>query len=526
MSRKESLIRGAAALAVAGLIIKVSNLLVRVPLTRVITAEGIGIYMMALPAFSALYHLAAGGVPVAVQNLVAEYTARGRGRVAEQVTTMALTYATVAGGVATLSLLAGARLLAETLGEPRAYWSLIAVAPAVLLFALDSIYRNYLQGRKLMTPSATASVMEQGTKVVVTLIVAYLMIPRGKDFAAGGAALGITAGAVVSVLYMAYIYRQIRADDGPDTGRLEARSVLVRRMFRLAWPVTVGSVVIPLISLLDVGIVQRGFLKAGYPQAAATSMYGAYQGIAVQVIWFPVVLTSALADALFPAIAAARARNDLDAVRERVHLGLRATGLICVPVVLGMAVLARPIASLFGEPLAVTPLLYMSPVAYFGPLFWLMMTELQALGNTAEPMRNFGLAMLLKVGLDYLLAPIPGVDIRGVALNSVLIFVFACWLNARALERELEEPLAWGALLQGPLVAALAMGAGLLGLGKAGLLPGAAWASLAVALVVAPVIYVGTLFVTRAVTWEELKEMTGPVGSRLERWLHSFWPWQ
>ena len=60
MSRKESLVRGAAALAVAGLVIKVSNLLVRIPLTRLIDSEGLGIYQIALPAFFALFHIAAG----------------------------------------------------------------------------------------------------------------------------------------------------------------------------------------------------------------------------------------------------------------------------------------------------------------------------------------------------------------------------------------------------------------------------------------------------------------------------------
>ena len=60
MSRRESVLRGAAALALAGLLIKIGNLLVRLPLTRLVGSEGLGIYQMALPAYNALLHLADG----------------------------------------------------------------------------------------------------------------------------------------------------------------------------------------------------------------------------------------------------------------------------------------------------------------------------------------------------------------------------------------------------------------------------------------------------------------------------------
>jgi stage V sporulation protein B len=525
VSRKESLVRGAAALAVAGLAIKVSNLLVRIPLTRLIDSEGLGIYQIALPAFFALFHIAAGGVPVAVQNLVAEYMAKGRRVVAEQVMSIALRYTTLAGGAAMLLLVACAPLLSRVLGESRANWSLMALAPAVPLFALDSIYRNYLQGRKLMTPSAVGSVLEQGTKVAVTLLAAYLMIPRGKEMGAAGAALGITAGAVISLVYMVYIYRQIRAEDEPDVGGLESRSLLTRRMISLAWPVTVGSVTMPLLTLIDVGIIQRGFLKANYQQHVATAMYGAYSGIAVQVIWFPFVLTNALANALVPVLTAAKARGDMEAVRERVLLGLWATGLICLPVTFGVALLAGPISQVFGERMAAVPLMYLAPVAYLGPVTWLMIAQLQALGRTGVPMRNFAIAMGVKIGLDFLLAPIRGIDITGVALASVAMFFVACWLNARTLEAELGQSLPWGWLLRGPLFASVVMGAALFGLATAGLVPVTGWASVSVAVALAPVLYVGSLIVTRALTWDDIKALTGPPGARLERWFRALWPW-
>lgn len=537
MSRRESLARGAAALALAGLIIKVGNLLVRLPLTRMVGSEGLGIYQMALPAYNAILHLAVGGVPIAVQNLVAEYSEKGRRDVVHRVLRLALTYGLLVGGAAACLLLIGAPFLARMLGDARSYWPLVALAPAVILNGLDSVLRHYMQGQKQMTPSAIASVLEQGTKIAVTMGAALLLLPLGKEYAAAGAALGITIGALASVSFMLLRVRRERADLAPPPEPAAGRCPLSRglpgrtstglgrRMLQLAWPVTVGSISMPLLNVLDVGIVQRGFLKAGYPPAEATALYGAFAGIAVQVVWFPFVLTNAVASATVPTLTAAQARGDMDGVRQRVLMGLRTASLICLPVAIGAMVLATPITLLFGEPLADDPLRYLGPVALLGPLTWMTVAQLQALGETGAPMRNLNLAMGLKLLLDWLLAPMRGIDVNGVATASVAMFLACLWLNARALERILDEPIPWGKILLGPMAASFVMGAGLAGMtlalwGTAGRLE-----ALLMAVVVAPVLYVGTLVVTRSLTRTELLAMAGPLAPRLERLLAAVWPW-
>ncbi len=548
MSRRESLLRGAAALALAGLLIKIGNLLVRLPLTRLVGSEGLGIYQMALPAYNALLHLAVGGVPVAVQNLVAEYNERGRRDVMHRVLHLALTYGLLAGGAAACLLLIGAPFLARALGDARAYWPLVALAPAVILNGLDSVLRHYMQGQKQMTPSAVASVLEQGTKIAVTMGAAVLLLPLGQgtkiavtmgaavlllplglEYAAAGAALGITVGALASVLFMLWRVRREQAELEAEQEELAAERPMPRglglRMLRLAWPVTLGSVTMPLLNVLDVSIVQRGFLKAGYPPAAATALYGAFAGIAVQVVWFPFVLTNAVANATVPTLTAAQARGDMEAVRQRVVLGLRTASLICLPVAIGAMVLSAPIALLFGEPLAADPLRHLGPVALLGPLTWMTVAQLQALGETGAPMRNLTLAMVLKLALDFLLAPIRGIDVNGVATASVVMFFTALWFNARELERLLEEPVPWGRILMGPMVASLVMGLGLAGLIASFWGTASRTEALAAAMVVAPVLYGGTLIATRSITRTELLAMAGPFAPRLERWLAILWPW-
>jgi stage V sporulation protein B len=528
--RKESLARGAFALVIAGFLVKVSGLALRIPLTRLIRSEGLGIYQMALPAFHALYAVASGGIPVAVNNLVSEYTVKGKEHTAEDVLRISLAVTGVLGGLAACALLVLAPWLAAMLGDKRAYHSLVAVAPAIYLYALDSCYRNYLMGRQVMTPNAVASVVEQAVRLLTTLLAAYLLMGYGSrtggdavEWGAAGAALGMTAGAAASLLWVVAAYRRVRVRGRrPDAPRVRKR-VLGLRMMRLAWPVTLAALILPFLGLIDVGIVQRGFQAAGLSVGEATAMYGYYQGIALQVVWFPIILTSALTNALVPSLTGLKASGEQAQLEQKVLLALRACGLVGLPAAVGVAILSGPIAGLFGEPKAATALLWLAPLTYLGPLCWMIAGILQAVGKTGVPLRNFGVALVLKLLLDYLLAP--RFEIRGVAAASVILFVVACWLNVRALERELEQPLPWTRLLAGPLLASLAMGAGLAGILWFGLAPSGHWGRLLYSLALAPLLYLILLLVSGALSREELRYLGGPLAPRLERLWQQVWPW-
>ncbi|MEW5935534.1 MAG: oligosaccharide flippase family protein, partial [Bacillota bacterium] len=75
--RGESLVQGIAVLSVAGFVAKLLGAAYRIPLTRLIGAEGVGIYQLAYPVYVTLLSVARAGIPVAISKLVSEYHAVG-----------------------------------------------------------------------------------------------------------------------------------------------------------------------------------------------------------------------------------------------------------------------------------------------------------------------------------------------------------------------------------------------------------------------------------------------------------------
>lgn len=509
-------------LAVAGALIRLTGFIYRAPLARLIHAEGLGIYQMAQPAFYALLAVALGGIPLAVSNLVAEYTAGGRSYLAHRVLQLAVSIVAISSAAAAATLALAAPVLARFLGDQRTYWSLLALAPAIFLFSLEGCYRAFFQGRQLMTPAAAAQSCEQVLRVTATLVLAYWLFPRGLEFAAAGAAFGATAGACASLGYLIWRYRRLPVEPAPRWQLDESDGWLRRRIFSLAWPGTVGGVLLPMLTLADVGIIQRSLMRAGYAAVQATALYGQYSGMAFTLVNLPSVLTGALASVLMPAAASALAKKNIPGVTRRLVIGIRVTALVCLPASLGMMVLARPLTTLvFAEPAAAIPLLWLAPVAFLMPLGMVMGAVLFGLGRTGLPVRNIVIGMALKLGLDLMLAARLG--IRGVAAAAVVSHLISCWLNAIALEQQLGETLPWGRLLGGPALASGAMAVVLtLLLRRTGGL-GGDLGVLALGLLVAPVAYAAALAILGGLRRRDLVELSGPLAPHLER-LFQLWP--
>lgn len=542
MARKDSLAWGAAVLTVAGLLIRLSGMVYKVPLVRWLGAEGLGLYQMALPAFGAFYRVSVGGIPTALSNLVSEYETAGRPEVVEQAFRLAMGWTAAVSLAGAVLLLAAGEAVARLLGEPRVSPVLAALAPAVYLFALQQVYGAYLQGRQLITPWAVANLVEQAGRIAGALAGAWLLRPHGLVWGAAGAALGAVIAAVVSDLYLVLVYRRVRYPAGrprrpsgpPGWRRVEwpARQQgawepswrLAGRMWRLAWPVTLGAMILPLLNFLDVALIQRGLLYAGFSRGEATRLYGQLSGVVYTLVTMPNVLALGLAGALMPKVTAAWAGGRRDLAARRCFLGLRATALVGLPAAVLFMVLAGPATAIFGVPEAAPLLVAAAPVSLLSPLMLVVAGALQGLGRTGEPVRHLTVATVAKVLADGLVTRLPGIGIRGVVATSVLLHGLVLLANLRTLERVLGHRVPWSRVLAAPLPAAVATGAVLAGMVATGWTLSGPWGTLATALVVAPPVYLGLLIAGRALTWAELRELARPLTARLER-LVPHWPW-
>ena len=441
-TKGESLMKGTFILTVAGIVVKIIGSLNWIFVSRVLGGEGIGLYQMAFPIYFFALSVSTAGVPVAISIITAERVAIKDIWGARRVFHISMVLMLATGVLFSLLTYFGAGWLIEYqfIRDPRAYYSVVVLAPAIFFVTLLASSRGYLQGWQRMTPTAVSQIVEQIFRVITMVLLARLFLPMGLEYAAAGASFGACAGAVTGLIVLVWYHwqldRDIRRDYAPEEimpkADVERESCwkILRRLFKLALPVSAASIMLPVVSNLDLAIVPQRLEVAGYTVNQATELFGYLTGMAVPLINLSTIITASLAVSIIPALSEARAMGDKARIYEHSAAGIRISHFVCFPAFVIVLMLATPISTL----------IYSAPGA--GPAVWACSFSivllglhqvstgiLQGLGHPTIPMINMILAAVAKVILNWTLTAIPTLGILGAAFATAADMGVAAFIN-------------------------------------------------------------------------------------------------
>ena len=460
-------LKGTMILTISSIIVKVIGSLNWIILSRVLGGEGIGLYQMGFPIYLMAITVSSAGVPVAISIITSEKLANKDYRGAKRVFNVSLRLLLISGLVFSSALLFGADFLINQhiIRDARAYYSIIALAPAVFFVTFLASFRGYLQGWQIMTPTATSEVVEQLVRVITMLVFADLFMPYGLAYAAGGASMGAGAGAFCALLVLMWFYRrlkrrlheEIEAQD--DSIPQESAGHIIKRLLKLALPVSLTSLMLPIGANLDLLIVPQRLEVAGFDVRHATELFGYLTGMAVPLVNLATIFTAAMTISLVPSISESKALEHFDAIRDKIRLAFRVAMIITFPCFMGLFFLAEKVAALiYNAPGAAGAIQTMSVGILFLGMHQISTGILQGLGKTAIPVINMILACVVKVVMSWWLTAIPFLGIKGASMATVADFAVAAIINMGFIYKYTGFTFSIGSLLK-PFFAAGMMGA-------------------------------------------------------------------
>lgn len=516
----KNFLKGTLILTLSSIVVKVIGSLNWIFLSRVLGGEGIGLYQMGFPIYLMAITVSSAGIPVAISIITSEKLANKDYRGAKRVFNVSLRLLFISGLIFSSALLFGAGWLTEHqfIRDARAYYSIIALAPAVFFVTFLASFRGYLQGWQIMTPTAWSEVVEQIMRVITMLIFADMFLPYGLAYAAGGASMGAGVGAFCALLVLCWFYarlkkrmqKEIEAQD--DSAPVEAAMHIVKRLLSLALPVSLSSLMLPIGANLDLLIVPQRLEVAGFEVRHATELFGYLTGMAVPLVNLATIFTAAMTISLVPAISESRALNAYDAIRDKIRIAFRVALIITFPCFMGLFFLAEKVAALiYNAPLAASAIQSMSVGILFLGMHQISTGILQGLGHTGIPVINMIIACVAKIVLSWILTALPDLGIKGAAMATVADFAVAAVLNMIFIYKYTGYKLSFGSIIR-PAIASSVMGAVIYGVlmltGKMG-----AW-SILFAMIASVPTYALALMATGGLSKEDLDNIPF-VGHRL-----------
>lgn len=466
-SDKDTFLKGAFILGMAGLLVKIAGAFFRIPLANIIGSEGIGYYQVAYPIYTFLLSFSAAGFPTAISKLVSEKRAVGDIRGGHRVFHISFTILSFIGLLSFLFLSLGAGFLVNNvIKSPSSYYAVLSLSPALLIIPLMAAYRGYFQGLKNMMPTATSQVVEQLGRVIIGLVLATYLLSYGTEFGAAGASFGATAGAITGLIAMLIIYaknrKKIFADFQPlENYQKESAGKITRDLLKIAIPITLGAAVLPLINMIDSMVVLRRLQSIGFGYEEANSLFGQLTGMAATLIQLPTVLTTALAMSIVPVISENVVIDRMDLAKRDSKSAVRIALIIGLPSFVGLVVLSGPIMQLLfpSEPASAGQILGFLSIASLGLCMVQALTGiLQGLGRPDIPVRNLMIGALSKLAVTYVLTGISWLNVRGAALGTVTAYGVAAILNYIYIKKHVDIKFGFVQTIFKPVISAATMG--------------------------------------------------------------------
>ena len=521
--KKNSFIQGAVILAVSGIIVKLIGAVSRIYLSRLLGGEGIGLYQMAYPIYLLCLSISTAGLPVAISIMVSERNAIHDFLGGQRILKIALSVLTLTGLLFSVGLYFGSSVLIDhhIVRDPRAYWSLIALAPAVFCATISATMRGYFQGLQNMTPTAVSEVIEQFVRVVTMIGLAIILLPKGLEFGAAGATFGAAPGAAAAILTLGWFYWHDRKHRkmwymSQDKSIVpDSTWNIMKRLFILAIPVSCANIMIPIVSNIDLFIVPKRLEVAGFNVEQATTLFGYLTGMATALINMPTIVTSSMSSSLVPGISEASIKKDFDTIRRRARTALRLASVFTLPAAIGLGVIATPISTMLYATANAGPCIaVMSIGIFFLGIQQVTTGILQGLGKTAVPFINLIVSGCVKVAFSWNLTAMPQFGVLGAAFATDTDFAVAAALNLLFLYRYMRFNMDYGHLLKVAIASAV-MGVAVYF--SFGAIIGAIHSntlSALLAICVGVVVYALGILLTKAIKPEDVRTMP-KIGSKL-----------
>lgn len=433
---KQSFVKGALILTAAGILVRVVGAGFRILLAAIIGDEGIGLYQMAYPVYSALLALSTAGIPIAISKLISQHVTQGDYRGAYRVFILALNILSFTGLIISALMVFGAEYIAVNIArDARAYYPIVAISPAIFFVTIMATFRGFFQGQQKMYPTALSQLFEQLARVTVALGLVFYLGPFRLEWAAAGASFGAAAGGIAGLMVLMFLFARERQDfirRMQEQARYKYRKTMAvyYDIFSLSIPITLSHLVMPIIGLIDMTVVPMRLAEAGFEEARRMALYGQLTGMAAPLVHIPQIVTIALAVSLVPAISEALALNNRNLIASRASLALRLGVLLGFPSAVGLFVLAEPITVLlYNNREAGMPLAVLAFAIIFISIYQVCSGILQGLGRTKLPLINLLVGSLFKVVFNWVLIAVPALNIMGAAAASVIGFFVAALLN-------------------------------------------------------------------------------------------------
>ena len=429
-NNKDSIIKGALVLTIAGLITRVLGFLYRIYMSNLIGSEGMGVFQLIFPIYMICYTVCCSGLFTAISKLIAEQKGKKNIRNMTRIINCATTISIILSIILSIAIYLNINFISNNLlHEPRTNLSLKLLAAYLPFMAISSSVKGYFYGLKKTVVPAIAQVVEQILRIIIVYAIANMFIPRGLEYACGAAVIGMAVGEIISCFYVIISYKMsISKNKGDKNCNFPRYRTILKRISDIAIPLTINRVLITILSSVETILIPLKLKAYGLNHSDALSVYGILTGMALPLILFPSVFTNSLSLMLLPTVSEAQSSNNYKSISYTTTKTLQYSLLIGIGSTSIFLIFGNSLGYNIYHDRSVGPLLM--TLSWLCPFLYLNTTIasiLNGLGYQLVTLKNNSIGLIIRI--IFTLFAVPYFGLKGYLWGLLISFLIVSVLD-------------------------------------------------------------------------------------------------
>ena len=321
---KEKFIKSTIILILGGIFTKILGMLYKIILTRYLSAEGIGLYMMILPTFILFINIASFGFPIALSKMISEDDKNNKRLLSTSIISVLL----INLFLILLILIISKPLSIHFLHNSKCIYPIMATSLVIPFTSIESIIKSYFFGKQKMIPLVLSNILEDIAKILIIVI----LLPHFKNYSISYIVTFIILMSILSevvsiltlILFLPKKTRITKRD-------LKPSKTYLKSSLSIGIPTTLSKLVGSITYFLEPIILTSVLLYIGYKNSYIIKEYGILSGYSIPIILLPNFFSIAISQALLPVISKEYKNKNLKEVKRKIKQAITYSLIIGIP---------------------------------------------------------------------------------------------------------------------------------------------------------------------------------------------------
>lgn len=429
--KKDNFYKDSFLLTVSNLITGIFGFIFSIILSRKLGPEGIGLYGLVMPIYNLFICLISGGMVTAISRVSAIYYAKNDYNSLNKTIKVSMTFDLIWSLLVTTFVFVNAKYLSyNIIKDVRTINSLMIICPAMIFIALSSILKGYFYGTSQIKEPAYIDILEKASRIIIIVLALKVFNITTIKNRLSISYVALTIGEFISFLLLYIIYSKQQRSYSTPCNNTEDGTQLLFDVLKISFPLCINGFLSTILSTASTLLMPRRLVACGIEYGVALGMIGKFSGMALTIVFFPIIVINSISLILIPDISQSLIRKNYYAINKRILevvklsllLGI-STFVICISIPQSLGVMFFKRTDLGN---------YIKFAAICAPISYIASTTfgiLNGLGKQKIILRNSLIVSFEELFLIYFLVGMPSLNIYGYGISIIITGITFLVLN-------------------------------------------------------------------------------------------------